>query len=77
MVLDEAKILEKPIVVTNYNSVKDQIIDGVSGYICEMNPDSIAKGVMKSIEKPIIAQAINKTDDVSDYMNVILGEVNL
>lgn len=77
VVLDEAKILEKPIVVTNYNSVKDQIIDGVSGYICEMNPDSIAKGVMKSIEKPIIAQAINKTDDVSDYMNVILGEVNL
>lgn len=40
--IDEIKCLYKPIVVTNFPSVYDQITDGVNGLICEMNKDDMA-----------------------------------
>lgn len=40
--LDEAKILCKPIVVTNFSTVNDQFIDRDNASICNMNPTSIA-----------------------------------
>lgn len=48
--LDEAKILNKPIVVTNYTTAKDQIIHGIDGLIVDMNEDSISKGIEKLIK---------------------------
>ncbi|WP_342042578.1 glycosyltransferase [Bacillus sp. OTU2372] len=45
--IDEAKILNKPIIVTNFSTAKDQINHGMDGLIVEMNPNSI----MESIEK--------------------------
>ena len=49
VVVDEAKILEKPIVCTNYLTVADQIINGDEGIIVDMNADSIANGIEKII----------------------------
>lgn len=40
--IDEAKLLEKPILVTNYPTAVDQIEDGVTGIIADMNSASIA-----------------------------------
>lgn len=40
--LDEAKILCKPIVVTNFSTVNDQFIDRVNASICEMNTIDLA-----------------------------------
>ncbi|CCX68428.1 putative uncharacterized protein [Prevotella sp. CAG:255] len=45
--LDEAKILCKPIVVTNYPSVGDAIINGKNGLIVDINAQAIANGIMK------------------------------
>ena len=45
LVLDEAKILGKAIVVTNYPSVADQIIDRKTGIIVEITPEAIAEGL--------------------------------
>ena len=45
--IDEAKILHKPIVVTNFTTVKDQISDGINGLVVEMNSDAICKGIEK------------------------------
>ncbi|MBU8883067.1 glycosyltransferase [Kaistella sp. DKR-2] len=45
--VDEAKILGKPIVLTNFSTAKDQIDHDVNGMIVEMNPHSLAKGIMK------------------------------
>ena len=45
--LDEAKILCKPIVVSNFSTVNDQFIDKVNASICEMNPESIAKKILE------------------------------
>lgn len=40
--LDEAKILARPVVVTNFSTVHDQFTDSVDGIICEMTPRDIA-----------------------------------
>lgn len=40
--MDEAKILHKPIVATNFTTVKDQIENNVTGVISEMNEESLA-----------------------------------
>lgn len=45
IVLDEAKILGKAIAVTDYPSVRDQIVDRVTGLITGMEPEAIADGI--------------------------------
>lgn len=40
--MDEAKILHKPIVATNFTTVNDQIENNVTGVISEMNEESLA-----------------------------------
>ena len=45
LVLDEAKILGKAIIVTNYPSVIDQITDRKTGIIVEITPEAIAEGL--------------------------------
>jgi len=47
IVLDEAKILCKPIVSTNYTTVGDAIEHGVTGWITEMNGEALAEGVIR------------------------------
>lgn len=43
--LDEAKILHKPIVVTNFTTAKDQINHLKNGIICEMDAESLANAL--------------------------------
>lgn len=47
--LDEAKILNKPIVVTNFSTAKDQINNDIDGLIVEMNSDAIVEGIERVI----------------------------
>ncbi|MCW9130893.1 glycosyltransferase [Bacillus paramycoides] len=48
--IDEAKILHKPIVVTNFSTAKDQIKNEENGIIVEMNPFAISEGIKKLID---------------------------
>lgn len=43
--IDEAKCLCRPIVVTNFSTVKDQITDGVNGLICQMEKNDMAEKI--------------------------------
>lgn len=43
--LDEAKVLCKPIVVTNFSTVGDQFDNGINASICEMNCEDLAKKI--------------------------------
>lgn len=45
--VDEAKILAKPILLTNFTTAKDQIENGVNGMIVDMTPQGVAEGIMK------------------------------
>lgn len=48
--LDEAKLLCKPIVVTNFSTVWDQFEDRVNASICEMNPECLANAVKELLD---------------------------
>lgn len=48
--IDEAKILQKPIVVTSFETAKDQIQHGVNGVIVELSPEGLAQGIEKLME---------------------------
>lgn len=50
MVLDEAKILAKPIVATAYTTVRDQLNDK-EGIVIGMTPEEIAEGCSKNVGK--------------------------
>ena len=41
----EAKILGKPILITNYPTSGSQIEDGIEGVICDLSVEGIAKGI--------------------------------
>lgn len=80
IVLDEAKLLGKPIVATNYSTVTDAITDRVTGIITEMTPNSLANGISEMLSNDnlrdnIIAniKAIVKdnTDQLNEYLNII------
>ena len=47
--IDEAKILHKPILVTNFPSAKDQIENGANGSIVSMDANSIANGIQQLV----------------------------
>lgn len=45
--LEEAKILKKAIVITNFSTASEQISDEKTGLIAKMNSDSIAEKIEK------------------------------
>jgi glycosyltransferase involved in cell wall biosynthesis len=47
--LDEAMILGKPILVTNFSTAKDQVQHGKTGLIVEMNVEDVTRGIEKLI----------------------------
>lgn len=51
VVLDEAKILAKPIIATAYPTVMDQITDNIDGKIVTMNSEGIADGIINLLKK--------------------------
>lgn len=50
IVLDEAKILGKSIVATNYDTVYDSITNGVNGTICEFDENSLGDAIVTLLE---------------------------
>lgn len=66
--LDEAKLLCKPVVVTNFTTVGDQFTDGVNASICEMSPESIANAVEKLLNDKRLQEKYkaNLKDERSD-----------
>lgn len=47
--IDEAKILHKPIVVTNFSTAKDQITDHENGLVVDMNSEALYEGIASLI----------------------------
>ena len=66
--LDEAKILNKPIVVTNYSTARDQINDGVDGLVVEMNSGAVAEGIKKLMDDKNLQQTL-----INNLFNLTLG----
>ena len=76
VVLDEAKVLGVPSIITNYNSAHDQIEDGMDGMIVDMSPEGIASGIMNCTHEDIRKfsrniKVDNKLEDIDGYMNCL------
>ena len=69
VVLDEAKILGKPVLAANYSTVRDQIQDGREGLIVEMNPIAIADGIVQLMENGALRESIRQYLSAHDYGN--------
>ena len=69
VVLDEAKILGKPILSTAYATVKDQVINGKEGIIVEMNAEAIALEIVHLIKDKSILKSIQQYLMNHDYGN--------
>ncbi|WP_054028519.1 glycosyltransferase [Bacillus sp. FJAT-28004] len=48
--IDEAKILNKPIIITDFSTAKDQIVHNQNGLIVQMNATAIFEGIKQLIE---------------------------
>lgn len=68
MVLDEAKILAKPIVATNYTTVRDQLSDK-EGLVVDMTPEGIAEGIQRMLVDTKIREGFVKYLQQRDYGN--------
>lgn len=68
MVLDEAKILAKPIIATNYTTVHDQLTEE-EGLIVEMSPEGIADGVQKIVSNESMQSQFSDYLKQKDYGN--------
>ncbi len=70
--LDEAKILCKPIVVTNFSTVHDQFTDRDNASICNMTAEDVAKSILELLEneslrnKYIANLKVNQKDNTAE-----------
>lgn len=69
VVLDEAKILCKPIVVANYDTVRDQIIDGQEGIIAKLDVECFANALSEVINNQSIQNKLSAYLSEHDYGN--------
>lgn len=80
IVLDEAKILCKPIVATNYATVADSLEHGCNGWIVEMTPAGIFGGIEVLYKDEVLRQRIvqniekaqkGNTQQLQKYMDIM------
>ncbi|MGQ7884880.1 glycosyltransferase [Paenibacillus sp. WC2504] len=65
----EAKILGKPILITNYATAKSQVEDGIDGVICDLNIEGIAAGIERLYKKYELRNKLIKHITNQDYSN--------
>ena len=69
VVLDEAKILQVPIIATAYPTVGDQILHEKEGLITPMTARGIADGIIRFLEDPALQQQIRTYLQTHEYGN--------
>ena len=74
IVVREAQILCKPVVITNYNTARSQVQDGVDGIIVPMDNEGCARGIMSVIENKELQRRLSEYLSCHDYGNE--NEVN-
>jgi glycosyltransferase involved in cell wall biosynthesis len=58
LTLNEARILNKPVVSTNFPVVYNQIKDGENGLIAEMTPESLAEKIMMILNDEVLCERL-------------------
>lgn len=66
---EEAKILQKIILATNFPTVSDQLTHLENGYIVDLNAEAIAEGIVQLIEKSEIGEQLKRNLSTSQINN--------
>ncbi|MEK4530988.1 glycosyltransferase [Solibacillus sp. FSL K6-1554] len=80
MAVTEAQILGLPIIVTNYSSAKEQVINGKDGIIVDNVDDAIYSGIKEILDNPILIKKFKenllkrelKNEELIEKFNSIL-----
>lgn len=73
----EARILNKPIVSTNLECVKEQIVDGYNGVLCEFDENIFSNNIINLIKNEKIREYLienlkkENDNDSYDFINII------
>ncbi len=67
--VSEAKILGKPILITNYPTAASQLENGVEGFICEMSVQGIAQGIEEFYQNHDLKETLVRNIEAMDYGN--------
>lgn len=79
VVIDEAKIIGKPIVATNYSTVKDQLENEQEGLIVEMSGSGVAAGIQRIVQDKdlrehmvqyLLSHNYGNEDIIEQYINL-------
>lgn len=83
MAIEEAKIFKKPIIVTNYPTVNDQIEANVTGIIAAINPEALAqsiadllnnRGMQEQLTTNLAAMSFSNEYEITYLYNLIDGK---
>ncbi|MFC4320713.1 glycosyltransferase [Litchfieldia salsa] len=66
----EAKILGKPIIITNYPTAKSQLKDGNEGIICDLSVEGIAAAIERIMKNQELSLRLVNNIKEFDYSNV-------
>jgi len=69
MVANEALIIGKPVISTNFESASEVITDNVNGMICEMSPESIAGKLEEVLNDEQLLTFLKKNAESFQYDN--------
>ncbi len=65
----EAQILNKPVVITNFETSKSQLTDGFDGVIVPMDNKGCAEGICNLIKDKKLQQKLIENTKITDYTN--------
>jgi glycosyltransferase involved in cell wall biosynthesis len=67
--VQEAQILNKPVIITNFSTSKSQLKDGMDGIIVPMENDSCAKGIIRMIKDIELQNKLINNTSKTEYGN--------
>lgn len=69
-VVNEARVLERPVIATRFSGIEEQIEDGVNGLIVEQDVDAICAGLSRLMQDPSLRERLAK----GGYPDVLLDD---
>ena len=73
--VQEAQILGKPVLITEFNTARSQLVDGYDGYICPMGVEGIVSGITYLRSHPEVQERIVAGCMATDYRNKDKGSI--
>ena len=67
--IDEAKILAKPVLITNYPTSASQVLHNIDGYVCEQQVNDIASAIIKLSQDDVLLNKFITHCKNKDYSN--------